>query len=178
MVVVNGGRIMAKDRFRSVEFSRVEGWPKDIYDRHDLAFRAFNDAMTGNAECIERAYLAKDASGLVLGACFARWRRGWAFVDQLFVEEHARGDGLGRRLLEEALADARAAGLIGAWIDTINTAAKALYESVGFEVIGTLGEQLGATGWWLSLPFDHAPSQIESRVNPALASPRQGSVNA
>lgn len=152
---------MAKQDVGPITLSRVDGWPKEIYEPHDAALRAFNDVMTGSAERIERAYLARDTSGAVVGACFVRWRHGWAFVDQLFVEERARGQGLGRRLLEDALADARSVGLTGAWIDTINPVAKALYGSLGFQVFGTLGAQPGVTAWWLSLRFENpVPDRI------------------
>jgi GNAT superfamily N-acetyltransferase len=57
-----------------------------------------------------------------------------AFLEDLFVEEHARGTGLGRALAAAAIECARSRGCARIALDTgeSNTAARALYESLGF----------------------------------------------
>jgi GNAT superfamily N-acetyltransferase len=56
------------------------------------------------------------------------------WVEDVFVRESARGTGLGRALVEQALAVARARGCKRVELDVQfdNTAARALYESCGF----------------------------------------------
>lgn len=74
------------------------------------------------------------------GVCQLRYRDGlWragvdCLLEDLFVEEHARGAGLGRALVEGAIAAARARGARRMELDTNerNEAAIALYESFGF----------------------------------------------
>ena len=57
------------------------------------------------------------------------------WLEDLFVEEGARGSGLGRALAEAALARARERGCARLELDVnaANPAALALYESLGFE---------------------------------------------
>lgn len=57
----------------------------------------------------------------------------------LAVHPQHRRQGIGRRLLQEALAYARALGAVTAWLEVrpSNTPARTLYESLGFEEVGT-----------------------------------------
>ena len=57
-----------------------------------------------------------------------------AHLQELYVVPDRRGQGIGRRLLEEAIEFSRAAGATGIDLNTgeTDTAARALYESMGF----------------------------------------------
>jgi ribosomal protein S18 acetylase RimI-like enzyme len=57
-----------------------------------------------------------------------------AHLQELYVVPALRGQGIGRRLLEETIEFARAAGATGIDLNTgeTDTAARALYESMGF----------------------------------------------
>lgn len=57
-----------------------------------------------------------------------------AYLQELYVVPELRGQGIGRRLLEETLEFARAAGATGIDLNTgeTDTAARRLYESMGF----------------------------------------------
>jgi ribosomal protein S18 acetylase RimI-like enzyme len=88
------------------------------------------------------AFIALDATGQKLGAITVKpngvdepvqgWRIGIAVV------AHARGQGLGQRLLERAIAFAREKGAdyINLFVDPTNTRAIALYRRVGFVEVG------------------------------------------
>jgi ribosomal protein S18 acetylase RimI-like enzyme len=56
------------------------------------------------------------------------------YLQELYVVPDLRGQGIGRRLLEETIEYARAAGASGIDLNTgeTDTAARALYESIGF----------------------------------------------
>ena len=64
-----------------------------------------------------------------------RMRPLWILND-LFVAPEARGRGVGRRLMEAARGRAQAAGMVALALATEknNTTAKALYESLGYEL--------------------------------------------
>ena len=84
--------------------------------------------------------LAADAAGEVVGVCQLRFRWSiWtasddAWLEDIFVRESARGAGLGRALVEQAMEHARARGCarIELDVDEANTAALALYHGLGF----------------------------------------------
>jgi ribosomal protein S18 acetylase RimI-like enzyme len=65
---------------------------------------------------------------------------GWLAVVDLWVTEAERGRGHAGRLLDAAEAYAREKGCIGAWLDTHNPAAKALYERHGYQVFGEVAD--------------------------------------
>lgn len=79
-------------------------------------------------------------SGAVLGYAlqrrhFSLWAEGGAAVlEDLFVAEPARGRGIGRRLVEHAVGEARKAGCEALSLDTNehNAASTALYSGLGF----------------------------------------------
>jgi ribosomal protein S18 acetylase RimI-like enzyme len=84
--------------------------------------------------------LGEPDGGEPAGFCQLRYRYGlWlesedCLLEDLFVREAARGSGLGRALVEAAIERARARGCGRVELDTNegNTAARALYESLGF----------------------------------------------
>jgi ribosomal protein S18 acetylase RimI-like enzyme len=84
-----------------------------------------------------RACVARDAGGgRVLGFAAGRVRGGVLRLEGLAVDFGARRRGVGRALLREALARARAEGVraVGLHVSVGNRAAIGLYESEGFVV--------------------------------------------
>lgn len=84
--------------------------------------------------------LASDDGGEVVGVCQLRYRwSAWttsedAWLEDVFVRESARGAGLGRALVEQAmeLARARDCARIELDVDEANTPALTLYRGLGF----------------------------------------------
>jgi len=77
-------------------------------------------------------------SGAVLGGLWGYTSYGWLFTQLLVVPEEARGQGLGRRLLQMAEAEAQARGCHGAWLDTFEFQARGFYEKQGYRCFGEL----------------------------------------
>jgi ribosomal protein S18 acetylase RimI-like enzyme len=81
-------------------------------------------------------YVDHSAAGVVvLRFRYGLWRAGVdCLVEDVFVDEHARGTGLGRELMDAAIARARERGARRMELDTndTNAPAIALYESLGF----------------------------------------------
>jgi len=85
-----------------------------------------------------RLFLARDDAQALVGTIFLkRIRPHAAEIKRLYVRPAARGTGLGRRLTELALDEARAMGMRSVLIDTSIwlTAALAMYRSMGFREI-------------------------------------------
>lgn len=68
------------------------------------------------------------------------WR--WLYVRHLWVAEEGRGQGVGRRLLQEAERLARARGCVGLYLDTFDAGAAAFYERCGFARFGAIEDFL------------------------------------
>ena len=61
-------------------------------------------------------------------------------MDLLWVREDQRGQGYGRRLVEQAEAEARRRGARHAYLDTFSFQAPGFYEKLGYEQFGQLPE--------------------------------------
>ena len=99
---------------------------------------AFNSAMHGPANMQPLTITIPDAEGQAIGGLSGRTVFGWLFVELLFVPDSLRGHGMGDRLLTMAEEEARARGCTGAWLDTLNPAARAFYQRRGYAPFGEL----------------------------------------
>jgi phosphinothricin acetyltransferase len=118
-----------------------------------------DEAHTWVAEHVTRkAMLVAEADGAVVGyASFAPWRakEGYRYSveDSVYVAAGQQGRGVGRALLTELVALARAAGAhrMYADIEAGNAASISLHESLGFRRVGLLREVGTKFGRWLDL---------------------------
>ncbi len=84
-----------------------------------------------------RALLAYQDGDPVAIGCLRPARNRTGEIKRMFVRPHARGHGIGRRLLDELLDAARKARYTHLCLDSVRFmhAAHRLYRSVGFEII-------------------------------------------
>ena len=94
-----------------------------------------------------RTVVATDATGEVMGTANLHRNRGGpgshVASATFVVDPKHQGQGVGRALVEDALAWARSEGYRAVQFNAVvetNTAAVGLYESLGFEVVGTVPE--------------------------------------
>ncbi len=88
------------------------------------------------------------ADGVLAGGLSGVLSWGWLFVDALWVETAARGQGVGRSLMARAEAHAVEQGCHDAWLDTFQ--ARGFYEGLGYVMFGSLeGYPDGQTRYFL-----------------------------
>lgn len=99
---------------------------------------AFNARHTPPENWRPLVLLARDGDGALRGGLLGSTHWDWLYVSHLWIDDEARGGGLGRRLLLAAEAEARARGCRHAHLDTFSFQARGFYESLGYEVFGEL----------------------------------------
>jgi GNAT superfamily N-acetyltransferase len=107
----------------------------------------------------ERCFVA-ERHGVVIGSAFlVKDTDDTAKIRMVYVESSARGLGLGRRLVGDCIAFAKAAGYrrITLWTNDILHAARKIYEAEGFVLVEeeshvSFGKSLVGQNWALNLP--------------------------
>jgi len=102
------------------------------------ALLAFNEARIGPADERPVKFVARDSGGAVVGGILGHTRWRWMYIAKLWVDESARGQGLGTRLMEAAEDLARSRGCTDVSLDTFDYQARPFYEKLGYELFGTL----------------------------------------
>jgi len=102
------------------------------------ALLAFNEARIGPADERPVKFVARDSVGAVVGGILGHTRWRWMYIAKLWVDESARGQGLGTRLMEAAEDLARSRGCTDVSLDTFDYQARPFYEKLGYELFGTL----------------------------------------
>ncbi|OHX15247.1 GNAT family N-acetyltransferase [Chromobacterium amazonense] len=99
---------------------------------------AYNEEHAGPSDHRPLVIRIEDESGQVVGGLWGYTRGGWLYTELLSAPAGARGQGWGRRMMEQAEAEARARGCIAAWVDTHSFQAPKFYESLGYQRFGEL----------------------------------------
>jgi GNAT superfamily N-acetyltransferase len=81
---------------------------------------------------------ARDEGGQVLGGLFGATYLGWLSVQVVWLPETLRGQGLGRRLMEIAEAEAVRRGCPRVILETLSFQALPFYLALGYRVVCTL----------------------------------------
>ena len=98
---------------------------------------AFNNATVGPMNRRPLAALLR-SDGAVVGGAIGYTAWDWFYVEKVWVDESLRGQGQAARLLAAGEAEARRRGCKGAWLDTLNPAARRVYEREGYVVCGEI----------------------------------------
>jgi GNAT superfamily N-acetyltransferase len=102
-----------------------------------VGLRAYNDARAG-ANPRRVVALRAEAAGRVLGGAYGWFHFGWLYTDWLWVEEGARGQGLGSAMLLRLETLASEAGIRRARLNTASFQAPAFYLKLGYREFAQL----------------------------------------
>jgi GNAT superfamily N-acetyltransferase len=99
---------------------------------------AFNEARIGPSNERPVRFVVRDAADAVVGGLLGHTRWGWMHIEKLWVDESARGRGLGRRLMATAEELAKQRECMGVMLHTFEHQARPFYERLGYVLFGTL----------------------------------------
>jgi ribosomal protein S18 acetylase RimI-like enzyme len=118
--------------------------------------KAFNNRVSRHHRAIRPVgprpldILLRDDKEKVVGGLIASTYWGWLDIDDLWVTEHLRRQGLGHTLLRMAEEEARERGCSRAKLRTFSFQARGFYEKTGYRVVGQLEDYPpGATFYWM-----------------------------
>jgi ribosomal protein S18 acetylase RimI-like enzyme len=100
----------------------------------------FNKAATGIEDGRSLGLFLRDAKQRIIAAAAGHTWGGTCELQQVWVAEPLRRQGIGRSLLEEAEAEAVRRGCEQLILTTHSFQAPRFYESLGFEIISTIPE--------------------------------------
>jgi len=103
-----------------------------------VGMRRHTESQVPWEDCRELTFVASDDDGKVRGAALGETGRGWLHVSVVWVDESARGSGIGNELVAALEASAIECGCHSAYLDTFSYQARPFYESLGYEVFGCL----------------------------------------
>jgi ribosomal protein S18 acetylase RimI-like enzyme len=89
---------------------------------------------------------ARQPDGKVIGGLNRDLAMGWLKINVLVVDEEARHDGLGTRLMETAKRFAADVEARGIWLETFDWQAPASYKDRGYEPFGRVENYIGNHG--------------------------------
>ena len=148
MTQIRPGLHLTFDNETSPELRRAIGRKIDDFNASTVPYRQERFAL-----------VLRDAADRLVGGvcCILYWD--WLFVDDLWIDDVLRGQGLGRELMARAEAHAAERGCHSVWLDTFQ--ARGFYEKLGYEVFGGLDDYpTGQSRWFLKkrLPVINATS--------------------
>ena len=86
------------------------------------------------------AVFLRDESGTLVGGVWGQVNWNWVHIGLVWVVEALRGTGYGRQLIATMEHAAKERGCTAAHLDTFSYQARPFYESLGYEVFGTLDD--------------------------------------
>ncbi|MCO0637904.1 GNAT family N-acetyltransferase, partial [Lutimaribacter sp. EGI FJ00014] len=113
----------------------------DESDREAIlaALDSYNIEVGGPYHYEPVAVLIRESeTGQTLGGLWGECLYDWLFIKLLFVPKQLRGRRIGTRLIQTAEQFARVRDCVGIWLDTYEFQAPAFYQSMGYEVFGSL----------------------------------------
>lgn len=113
----------------------------------------FNKAATGRADGRDLGFVVEEYGEVVAGAFGYTWG-GIAELRYVWVREDRRGRGVGRALMQAAMAEARARGCVFLFLTTHSFQAPGFYAKLGFETLAIIPDK----------PLGHAEHVLRARL--------------
>ena len=118
--------------------------------------QAYNDLFSEPHRTVRETSLQpldiaiRDGQERLVGGLVGDTYWGWLEIQDLWLEDNLRRQGLGRRLVAMAEAEAVARGCSRSWLRTFSFQARGFYEKLGYRVVGQLDDYPpGQAFYWM-----------------------------
>ncbi|MGB0894370.1 MAG: GNAT family N-acetyltransferase [Parashewanella sp.] len=109
---------------------------QSIFDTLIAGVRKHNHQRLGSEPAKPIAVIMRNKNNEIIAGVSGRTIYQHFLVDLLWVDESARGQGLGQQVMQQAEVEARKRGCIAAQVDTLSVQAPEFYQKLGFEIVG------------------------------------------
>ena len=116
---------------------------KEYRDKLLHKMSAYNKSKVGDVGWKSLSLEIVDKNGKFIGGLTGSSFLGWFYVDLLFVDKKYRGQGIGKRLLQEAEAWAKKKACRNINLNTITFQSPGFYQKMGYQVFGELAYPKG-----------------------------------
>jgi ribosomal protein S18 acetylase RimI-like enzyme len=116
-----------------LEFEENPAQSDEAFVKEQLGL--WNVRVTGFKDYAPAYFFLRDGQNKVHGGLLSYVWGKWLHVDVFWLEEDARRQGWGTKMLEAAHAIGREKGAEAAWLDTFDWQARPFYERLGYEVV-------------------------------------------
>ncbi len=116
-----------------LRFSCHDSYPDEETHVVDAGLGAFNDQAAPLHEVQPIACFARDVGGRLVGGAVGRWWGKGCELQQLWVAEGLRGQGIGASLIRRFEAHAVQRGCSSFYLETFSFQAPQLYERLGYK---------------------------------------------
>lgn len=115
------------------------------------ALNEFNDAKAGGSDRRSLAILVSDPeTRKAVGGLLGRTSLGVLFIELFYLPENLRGNGLGRRIVQQAEDEAKRRGCTNAVLFTISFQAPGFYERCGYRSFGEIPGTQGISRFFMT----------------------------
>ena len=121
-----------------ITVSQLEGENSDLVDALVDGVRQYNFDKMGKETSQPLTVASHDKTGKLIGGVYGRTIYKNFLIHVAWVDESARGTGLGRELMLEAERMAISRGCMQAQVDTLDFQAPDFYQKLGFSLAGVI----------------------------------------
>lgn len=122
--------------------------------------REYNQSQTGPNEYRGLAIEIRGEKDSIVCGLWGGSSYDWLFIQLLVVPEALRGQGVGRKLMLLAEAEASCRGCSAVWLDTFEFQARSFYERLGYTCFGQLENYpKGFARFFMQKPLSRAQSR-------------------
>ena len=95
----------------------------------------YNTVMAGESQNTPLSVIVRNVNGEIIGGLLGRTYWSWLHINTIWVKDHFRQKGIGKKLIESAEKEAVDRNCRCSFLDTYDFQAKLFYQKLGYETI-------------------------------------------